>query len=830
MNEKSNDYIVYGEVLARASIGSWKIEVGDDRPPRMWADTTMMQLLGVAGKTLTPEETYHAWYDHIDKDHYGAVKEGVDLMINGKHAEIQYPWHHPDGTVFIVRCGGVRDFDCKDGLRIAGIHQLVTELHHVEHGRKKSNQVTDETLSAIVKQLYGFNLTVDLTDGTFSLITGTGTKETISLAESVSHYRTFFDKNIKRLRPEHQDRCREMLSLDFMRNNCGKLGYFNTLEYAMDTPDGEMWEEVHVIFGINAEGHPVANLLGRDITAARHAQARHEQELKAAGARNQLLSSITQSLYGFNVTVNLNTGAYSLITGTGSDYLCKMFTAYRDYHLAVEALLSRIRPEYKASARRLIGRDYLMAQRNNSGHIGVGEFAWANPGGNVDWLELNVFIGSDDEGAPVANILGRDVTEAHTRDEKDRKLQLAQQTSAAKTRFLSTMSHDIRTPMNSILGMATIAQTYIRRCSEKEGGDTENLRQIGYCMDNVLVATQHMLGLVNDILDMSRIDSGRLSFAEKPFLLDDMEKHVVAIVRQQADAKGIAFSCRERNITGRCLVGDMMRISQILINILGNSVKFTGSKGEIGLEIEQRPGRTADEVLVVFTCTDNGRGMSEEFLPHLYEPFTQEGRQYSDNYVGTGLGMSIVKQLVDLMHGTIEARSALGKGTTFIISLPLKRDASSAEPAVPQVLSREDGKALIARFRFLIVEDIPANAEVLSLLIKLSGGRSEVARNGAEGVEAFRKSAPGHFDCILMDVRMPLMNGYEATRAIRALPRADAQTIPIIAMTADAFADDVKQSLDSGMNAHLSKPIGFQAFTETLAQVVANPRGPSAAS
>jgi len=824
MATSDDNYIVYGEVLARASIGSWKIEIDDGKPPRMWADTTMMQLLGVAGKTLSPEETYHAWYDHIDKDHYGAVKEGVDRMINGKHAEIQYPWHHPDGSVVIVRCGGVRDFEYEGGLRIAGIHQLVTELHHIEHGRKTSSKGADETLSAIVKQLYGFNMTVDLTDGTFSMITGTGSGETIALAQSVSHYRPFFDKMLTRVRPEFRDRCREMFSLDFMRNNCGKLGYFDTIEYAVDANGKTVWEESHLIFGINAEGHPVANCLGRDITAARRAQTRHEQELKAAAARNQLLSSITQSLYGFNVTVDLNTGTYSLITGTGTETICKMFQAYRDYHLAVEALLSRIRTDSKTSARKLIGRDYLMAQRNSSGHIGAGEFAWTHPGGAVNWLELNVFIGSDDEGAPVANILGRDVTERHTRAETDRQLLLAKQTSAAKTRFLSTMSHDIRTPMNSILGMTTIAQTYIRQCVEKGEGNQGCLKEIGYCMDNVLVATQHMLGLVNDIPDMSRIDSGRLSFAEKPFLLEEMEKYVTAIIRQQADAKGVSFTCRERNVSNRRLVGDMMRISQILINILGNSVKFTGSKGEIGLEIVERPGRTSDEVEVVLTCTDNGRGMSEEFLPHLYEPFSQEGRQYSDTYVGTGLGMSIVKQLVELMHGTIDVRSTLGKGTTFVVSLPLKIDATPAAPASDGASAREDGKALVARFRFLIVEDVAANAEVLSLLIRLSGGRSEVARNGAEGVEVFQKAHPGHFDCILMDVRMPIMNGYEATQAIRALPRLDAKTIPIIAMTADAFADDVKQALDAGMDAHLSKPISFQSFTETLAQVVAKPR------
>ena len=706
----------------------------------------------------------------------------------------------------------MRDFGFAEGIRIAGIHQWVTELHHIELNRQKANVGVDQTLSAITQMLYGYNLTIDLTDGSFTLITGTGTEEAIAIARAAKDYREIFDENMKRVRPDFRDRCRELCSLDFMRNNCDRAGHFGTVEYAVASKDGsERWEEVNVMFGLSAAGHPIANVLGRDVTEARRAVARHEQELKAAAAKDKLLSGITQTLYGFNVTVHLATGRYSLITGTGTERICAVFNAYRngDYAKAIEVLLQHVADDYKAVARQLIGRDYLASLANRDGHVGSGSFPWTASDGTRHWVEINVFISTDEHGDPVANVLGRDITDDHARAETERKLIVAQQASAAKSKFLSTLSHDIRTPMNSILGMATIAQTHIKNHENRGETDSECIGHVGRCLDNVLIASRHMLGLINDILDLSRMESERLKLNEQPFSLDEIEEHVATIIRQQSDAKGISFNYHESNVIHRRFLGDAMRLNQIFINILGNSVKFTGSRGAIGWTIEERAGEREGEAKFVFTMSDNGRGMSKDFLPRLFEPFAQEGRQASDTYVGTGLGMSIVGQLVDLMGGRIDVKSELGQGTTFTIEIPIKLDAAFHEKRESVQEDSDRGMKLISQFRFLVVDDVHANSDVICEMISLAGGRSETADDGAKGFETFRDSKPGYFDCILMDVRMPVMNGYEATKAIRALDRPDAKTIPIIAMTADAFAENIEECKKAGMNAHVAKPVNI---------------------
>jgi two-component system, sensor histidine kinase len=227
------------------------------------------------------------------------------------------------------------------------------------------------------------------------------------------------------------------------------------------------------------------------------------------------------------------------------------------------------------------------------------------------------------------------------------------------------------------------------------------------------------------------------------------------------------------------------------------------------------PGRGPGEVVIRFLCRDTGRGMSKEFLPRLFEPFSKEDRKLADSYVGTGLGMPIVKSLIELMGGTVTVESELGKGTRFVLEIPFKIAPDEAVPSA--AAPNRDGPDIVSRCRFLVVEDVEVNVEIVTRLLQFQGAKSEVAVDGAKGVEAFSRSAPGYYDCILMDVRMPVMNGYEATRAIRALPRPDARTIPIVAMSADAFADDVQKAKDAGMNAHVSKPINFNLLVRTVA-------------
>lgn len=481
--------------------------------------------------------------------------------------------------------------------------------------------------------------------------------------------------------------------------------------------------------------------------------------------------------------------------------------------------LPRVHPQYRDSVRKIFQRDYLYQKRNARGLIASSEISWKNDAGQYLWCEYNVFMSADADGNPIVNILARDITEQKAREDAEAELNIARQASKAKSEFLSNMSHDIRTPMNSILGMTTIARALLDKNHDGELDPAACREKVRDCLDKVMVASNHMLALVNDVLDTSRLESGRMTIATDPFDLNDVREHVRSIVGPQADEKGIVFRIgEESDIRHWSLVGDLTRLKQIFINILGNSVKFTPQGGDIFLSAVEIPGRAPDEVVMRFLCRDTGRGMAKEFLPRLFEPFSQEDRKLGDTYVGTGLGMPIVKSLVELMGGTVTVESELGKGTTFVLEMPFKIAADEAMPSV--AAPNRGGLGIVSRFRFLVVEDVEANAEIVTQLLQFQGAKSEVAVDGAKAVEAFSRSDPGYYDCILMDVRMPVMNGYEATRVLRGLPRSDARTIPIIAMSADAFADDIQKAKDAGMNAHVSKPVNFDQLVKTVSDVV----------
>ena len=373
--------------------------------------------------------------------------------------------------------------------------------------------------------------------------------------------------------------------------------------------------------------------------------------------------------------------------------------------------------------------------------------------------------------------------------------------SRAKSEFLSNMSHDIRTPMNAIVGMTQIAR-------ERQGDQVA----VSECLDKIAASSSHLLGLINDVLDMSRIESGRMELAEEPVSLEEVLEGAAAIVGPQAEARGIRFDV-ERDLTCRTVRTDGTRLSQVLLNLLSNAVKFTPVGGRVTLAVAQGASPLGEgHVRTTLTVSDTGIGMSEEFLGRIFESFEREDSERVRKTEGTGLGMAIVKRIVDGMGGTVEVESAPGAGSTFRVTLDLERceDDGSREGAV-------DVADLVGA-RVLVAEDNELNWEVASELLGACGLELEWAQDGRECVERFSASPVGHYDAILMDVRMPGMNGYEATRAIRALDRADAADVPVIAMTADAFAEDRERARACGMNAHVAKPIDLRETLRVIAR------------
>lgn len=381
----------------------------------------------------------------------------------------------------------------------------------------------------------------------------------------------------------------------------------------------------------------------------------------------------------------------------------------------------------------------------------------------------------------------------------------AQRASQAKTEFLSHMSHDIRTPINGIMGMLNIA--------EKSSGDPE--RQAD-CRGKIRTSAEHLLSLINDVLDISKLENGKVELSSDVFCLVDLLDSCSTIIGGQAASQNVKLVtdfAELKQMPHTYFKGSPLHIKQILINIAGNAVKYNKPEGVVDF----RCHKIAEEngtAKICFVISDTGIGMSQDYLEHIFEPFTQEQDGARTNYQGTGLGMTITKRLVDKMGGSIQIESELDEGSTFTVILPL----SVADPPEDQRETREaQGETDdITGKRVLLVEDNELNQEIASYMLSERGLMVTVAANGKEAVELFEQSPSGTYALIFMDVMMPVMNGYEATKAIRSLDRADAGTVPVIAMTANAFAEDVNDALNAGMNEHMAKPLETEVINRVL--------------
>ena len=373
----------------------------------------------------------------------------------------------------------------------------------------------------------------------------------------------------------------------------------------------------------------------------------------------------------------------------------------------------------------------------------------------------------------------------------------AEDASRAKSEFLSRMSHEIRTPMNGIIGMGTIARQNIG-----------NPKKVEECLEKQSMSCQHLLSLINDVLDMSKIESGRIELKSVPFDLKILLEGLANIYEGQAGLKGVQFETILGDGVSERFVGDSLRLNQILSNLLSNAMKFTPAGGLIQLRVT-RLHEKEGKVWFRFEVSDTGRGIAKENYNKIFESFEQESADITSKYGGTGLGLAIVKRFSELMGGKVWVDSRIGYGSTFTVEVPFGMAKGQVKTMKQVCLPSEfdfQGKHL------LLAEDNELNREIAAELIGAAGAQIETAKDGKEAVERFENSDPFHFDLILMDIQMPVMNGYEATRRIRELERPDAQTVPIFAMTANAFDEDEEKSLLAGMNAYITKPLDVNAL------------------
>ena len=424
--------------------------------------------------------------------------------------------------------------------------------------------------------------------------------------------------------------------------------------------------------------------------------------------------------------------------------------------------------------------------------------------GEPRYLHVTGFL-NDVQGARKCIVDMSDRTGEHqTTLAVEAALEIAEKASKAKTDFLSNMSHDIRTPMNAIIGITTLMKNELHQ-PEKLAEHLGKLETSG----------RLLLGIINDILDMSRIESGKTTLNIEKMNISQQVSQLDSIIRQQASQRRQTFTV-ETHMQHENVLADPNRLNQVLMNILSNAVKYTPQGGRIRLAVDELT-HTEHYAKYCFVVQDNGIGMSEAYQKTLFEPFTREEKSGTNKVQGTGLGMAITKSIVDLMGGTIRVESATGKGTRFevVLEFPIDAEADKVQTA-PALPEEAEAVSPLSGMNFLCAEDNAINAEILELLLETKGARCTICSNGQEIVDAFASVKPGEYDMILMDVQMPVMDGLEATRRIRSGENPLGRTIPILAMTANAFLEDMQKSRDAGMDEHLSKPVDINALEQTV--------------
>lgn len=684
----------------------------------------------------------------------------------------------------------------------------ITDAHKRQEQREiqqKAAMARDQLLSGVTKMLYSYNLTVNLETWKYSLITGTGMSDVLKTMQYTDDYVLLHAKLFKNVAPEDKEKVENLIGIRALKEKMNATGFVGTLSCRVILGGISEWHEVNLFMGTNEDGIAVANILGRDITEIHEAQERRENELKAVAAKDQILSNITKTLYSYNLTLNLVSGKYSLIVGTGMKDFVKIFESTDDYETAYQQKIRYVTEDHIEAFGNFSSLSALRERRGETGYIGNLEYAAKTEKG-IEWHEINIFLGIDENGDPIANILGRDITEAHDKADTKAQLEIANASNAAKSAFLFNMSHDIRTPMNAIIGFTELL--------EKHLDDKELSKKY---IKNIQTSNDFLLSLINNVLEMARIESGKTTLDETYCNAYVFNDSLYSLFDSQMKEKGIEFT-RYADVEHANVICDETKLREIFLNILSNALKYTPSGGKVSMRLTEMASDKPGYVMYRTEIEDTGIGMSEEFLMQIFEEFTRERSSTESKVNGTGLGMPIVKKLVDLMGGTIEVESKIGKGTKFTVILP-HRIAENGDEAhlAEKVCAYDDGH--FRGKRILLAEDNELNAEIAMTILEEAGFEVEHASDGIICVDMMEKAEAGYYDLILMDIQMPNMDGYKATQTIRKFSDVKKAGIGIVAMTANAFEEDRRNAYKAGMNGHIAKPIKVDMLLSALEEI-----------
>ena len=668
----------------------------------------------------------------------------------------------------------------------------------------------DRQLIDALKRVYPMVMLVNLTKDTYA-VTETASNE--SFTKATGKYSALHLQGLARTHPDYQ----EVFARKFSRENL--LARYNAgeqedyLEAKQLGPDKVYhWSSTHAIRVHNPYNDDVLQyILIRPIDDQRELENEVDRVRSEANRYRNAITMTYDHIYEINAQqdrvyeIKINNGIVADRAELGSVH-----------EMNRALILDRMHP----SNRETYGEEFpWMRLLPENGHVGfdmdVYEDDWymRQSNGEYRWERIQIVPNGDDPNEIM--IFSKDIHEVKLREEKQRELLFealanAEHANSAKRDFLSHMSHDMRTPMNAIVGLTTIAQTKI--------GDTE---KVADALSKIQTSSQHLLRLINEVLDMSRIENGKITLEEETFNISELLENAMTSISTQAREKNQTVVVDTQNLSRGLLIGDRFRLEQVLLNLLSNAVKYTGDDGVIILSMCDTPSPHENVTNLTICVEDNGFGMSKEFVSRLFDPFEREVRPETADIQGTGLGLPIVKSIVERMNGTIRVDSAIGMGTCFAVNIPMKIPAGSAGTGVMEQSFTGETDCSIsedkyAGYRFLLVDDNELNREIGQEILQMFGAKVDLACDGQEAITIIFNTPDDYYDAIFMDVQMPVKNGYDATRELRASDRPDIKHLPIFAMTANAFADDVQDALDAGMNAHLAKPLDIATLVRVL--------------
>lgn len=657
-----------------------------------------------------------------------------------------------------------------------------------------------------------------------------------AIVDTVLPRRTEYDKLYEyiynRVEADYRGKFEKNFSLDAVRKHFTESSEPIVLELPQLLADALHWTELKAALIGDGSDELVAVIFlsviderrQLEIEAKKRLESINEQLRKNLTSEEQYRQAMVSGatmVYYVNLTANCITDElYESIDGKEIPILDEVGLSVpcRLDEFAAAWAEKMVPPQDRENFKKIYNREYLMQSFLDGKAEIVHEFQSRLRGeASLRILRQTILIIHDDASDDMkAMCTVKDITNLRAEEYKHKTsliqaYEAAKQANEAKSDFLSRMSHDIRTPMNAIMGMTTIARMNL--------GDME---KVSDCLKKIDMSSTHLLGLLNEVLDMSKIESGNYELVSEQFDIVVLTQDLLEMSKAMVEEKHHELIFNLGQIKHTAVEGDSQKIKQVFVNILGNAVKYTPSHGKITISLNEKASRTPRLGCYEFIFEDNGIGMTQEYIKYIFEPFSRAEDTRINSIEGTGLGLSIAKNIVSMMDGSIQVESEVNKGSKFIVTIFLKL-AEKIYPAekisVPENgynTLYESNYKIYSGKRILLVEDNERNAEVASELIGITGVDVELAGNGREAVEKYASHEPGYYELIFMDIQLPVMNGYEAARRIRALERQDAKNIPIIAMTANAFTEDVEAAYSAGMNEHIAKPLEFERLTEIL--------------